>query len=301
MTEPRIILTRGLPGSGKTTWAKITASDPDGNIVRVSRDDIRMQMFGKYHGVDEDTVTSVENAMVRAALGAGKTVIIDAMHLQQRYINGWQRLGYPIEIVEFNATLDDLLERNLKRDKQVPASFIHSTHTKFVNKDGTLKKVKLSPEQYVTSDLPKYDTMRQAWAPEAYIFDIDGTLAHNDGHRSFYDYSAVYNDKVHYHVASVANSLEEMHNIIIVTGRKAEALEDTISWLVDNNIRYDEIYSRADGDDRPDSIVKYEILRDDIAPHFDVLGVFDDRPSVCEMWRSIGIPTFQVGDPEVRF
>lgn len=297
MNEPKIILTRGIQGSGKSTWAKEQAGNAD--HVRVSRDDIRMQMFGRYTGVDEGTVTEVETAMVRAALRAEKNVIIDAMHLKQSYINRWQRLGYPVEIVEFNAPLDVLLERNANRDKPVPASVIKDNYRKFTNKDGSLKKVSLKPEQFVTSGFPKYEPDHRM--PEAFIFDIDGTLAHNDGHRSFYDYSKVLDDKVHYHVASVSNSLDADHHIIIVTGRKAEALADTEAWLLINNIRYDKIFSRSDGDDRPDALVKYEILRDHIAPQYDVLGVFDDRPSVCEMWRNIGLPTFQMGDPEVRF
>lgn len=300
MSEQKIILTRGIQGSGKSTWATWLASDSD-NYIRVSRDDIRHQMWGRFTGVDEVTVTEVETAMVRAALRCGYSVIIDAMHLRQRDINRWQRLGYPVHIKEFHEPLEELLDRNEVRDKRVPEDVIRKNYAKFTNKDGSLKKVKLNPEQYVTTNFPQYDTFRETDKPEAYIFDIDGTLAHNDGHRSYYDYSNVGGDKVHYEVASVANDLSNSHHIIIVTGRKAEALDDTVEWLERHNIYYDEIHSREDGDDRPDALVKYEILRDKIAFDYNVLGVFDDRPSVCEMWRNIGIPTFQVGDPEVRF
>lgn len=301
LDSPTLILTRGIQGSGKSTWATITAGDPDNGIVRVNRDDIRYQLFGRYTSVDENLVTEVETAMVRAALRSGKDVIVDAMHLQQRYINRWQRLGYPVRIETFHAPLDVLLERNAKRDRQVPEDVIRSNFRKFTNKNGELNGVKLNPEQYVTFSFPSYHEFRDHNAPEAYIFDVDGTLAFNDGHRSFYDYSKVLGDWAKYEVASVANDLGNSHHIIIVTGRKAEALEDTKQWLLNNNINYDEIYARADGDDRPDAIVKYEILRDKIAPNYDVLGVFDDRPSVCEMWRNVDIPTFQVGDPDVRF
>lgn len=53
-----VIVLRGLPGSGKSTWAKEwVAGDPD-NRVRINRDDIRYASFGKYWGVDEDYVSA---------------------------------------------------------------------------------------------------------------------------------------------------------------------------------------------------------------------------------------------------
>ncbi|WP_446680100.1 phosphatase domain-containing protein [Cellulomonas biazotea] len=33
-----------------------------------------------------------------------------------------------------------------------------------------------------------------------------------------------------------------------------------------------------------------------IEPHFDVIGVVDDRRSVVEMWRSRGLVCFQVAE-----
>lgn len=297
-----IILTRGLPASGKSTWAKEMAKYTP-NMVRVNRDEIRTQLYPglDYRDINEELITEVETAMVRAALREGNSVIVDAMHLQQRYVNRWQRQGYPVVIREFHAPLETLLYRNEQRGDRVSASFIHTAFKKHTNKDGNLRKVTTNPEQYEVFKFPKYETFRNEEAPEAFIFDIDGTLAHNDGHRSYFDYTKVYDDKVKYEVASVANDLGNSHHIIVVSGRKAECYDDTVRWLEDNNIRYDQLLMRADEDSRPDAIVKYEILRDRVAPQYDVLGVFDDRPSVCEMWRAIGVPTFQVGDPEVRF
>lgn len=300
LSQPHIILMRGIQASGKSTRAIEFVRDNPG-YMRVSRDDLRMQLFNKPHDVDEAIISEVETAMVRTALRRGVSVVIDAMHLQQRYVNRWQRLGYPVEIWEVHAPLDVLRERNARRDREVPEEVIERNFKKFTNKDGSLRKVTLNPEQYVTSNFLSYSEFKDHGLPAAFIFDVDGTLAFNDGHRSFYDYSQVYGDSVQDEVANVARALDETHYILVVTGRKAEALEETKRWLKDHFIPYDEIFAREDGDDRPDAIVKYEILRDKIAPHYHVEGVFDDRPSVCEMWRNIGIPTFQVGDPDVRF
>lgn len=294
----KIILTRGLPASGKSTWAKeFVRFNP--NTVRVSRDDLRSQMYPEsdYRDIDEDLITEAETALVRAALRQGKTVVVDAMHLQQRYINRWQKLGYPVQIVEFHTDEATLLVRNINRDNRVPNHVIVDNYKKFVNKDGSLRKVSLKPEEFIID----YKYVPDNTKPTAVIVDIDGTLAHNDGHRSFYDYTQVMGDKPVWHVIDAANGLNTVHHTIVVSGRKAECREDTEAWLLAHGIQYDEFYMREDGDDRADTIVKMEILRDKIAPEFEVIAAIDDRPSVCEMWRKVGIPTFQVGDPDNRF
>lgn len=297
--SPIIILTRGLPASGKSTWAKdIARRNP--NTVRVNRDDIRSQLYpgADYRDIDEDLITEVETATARAALRNGKMVIVDAMHLQQRYINRWQRLGYPVEIVEFPEPLQTLLERNVARGTKVPSNVIRDNFKKYTTDAlGNLRKVSLKPEEFVID----YEYVPDLTKPTAVIVDIDGTLAHNDGHRSFYDYSKVLDDKPVWHVIDAANGLNTIHHTVVVSGRKAECREDTEAWLIMHGVQYDEFYMREDGDDRADTIVKMEILRDKIAPEFNVIAAIDDRPSVCDMWRKVGIPTFQVGDPDNRF
>ena len=298
MTEQKIILTRGLQASGKSTWAIMVAYDPQ--YSRVSRDDIRLMTQGVTFGgpIDEDLVTKIETEAVKAILASGRTPIVDATHLYQRHINRWQRLGYPIEIVEFGAPLDVLLARNKARGTTVPPEVIETNFKKFARSDGDLSPVKLTPEHFVTSNFEPYVPNENLRA--AFIFDIDGTLAHMTG-RSPYDYSKVGTDSVDRAVSDVLSALQGENFIVIVSGRKAECRDVTVGWLQENGIYYDELHMREDEDDRPDSIVKYEILRDKIAPRYDVRGVFDDRPSVCRMWRSAGIKTFQVGDPYHEF
>ena len=294
MTDPKIILTRGLMASGKSTWAKMMAKDPA--YARVSRDDIRLMTQDTPYGgpIDEDLVTKIETESVKAALSAGRTPIVDAMHLYQRQINRWQRLGYPIEIVTFDGIpLDLLLVRNRLRSQIVPDGAIIEKFEKFTTKDGSgkLKPVRLNPEQYVTTAFEKY-------VPDpnndlAYIFDIDGTLAHMTG-RSPFDYSRVSEDAVDTVVRDVLVQLQENYHILVVSGRKAECRTETLDWLNANYIFPDEFFMRKDGDNRPDSIVKYEILMNEIAPEYAVEGVFDDRNSVVNMWRNVGLKCFQV-------
>ncbi len=60
---------------------------------------------------------------------------------------------------------------------------------------------------------------------------------------------------------------------------------------------FTELYMRANKDQRSDFIVKKELYDAHIKGKYNVVAVFDDRPSVCNgLWRPLGLPLFQVGD-----
>lgn len=141
-----VIVTRGLPGSGKSTWAKAwVAEDPD-NRVRINRDDIRFASFGKYWGVDEDYVSAVEMAAVKAAIKAGKDVVIDATHLKAAYVKKWARI-HPVVVRSFQVPVDEAVARDAARDRTVGEGVIRDMARRFLNKDGSFKPLDLSDVQ----------------------------------------------------------------------------------------------------------------------------------------------------------
>lgn len=81
-----LILTIGLPRSGKSTWSK------EQGYPIVNRDSIRYAIGGSiryFHA--EDRVNEIEKIMVKSLFKAGHdTVIIDATHLKQKYIDAWE-------------------------------------------------------------------------------------------------------------------------------------------------------------------------------------------------------------------
>ena len=132
----------------------------------------------------------------------------------------------------------------------------------------------------------------------AFIFDIDGTLAHINPNspRDIYDGSRVYQDILDQSVSVVYNSLYEWDfQTLIVSGRDEKYRDVTEKWLYDNKVYYDRLYMRSEGDTRHDATVKYEIARDILKDYY-VEGVFDDRSRVVQMWRTAGFKTFQVAD-----
>jgi len=74
----KIIMTRGLPGSGKTTWAKKLIANNPGVYKRVNKDDLRNLMdAGHWTGANERFVLKTRDIIVREALIEGKHVIDD--------------------------------------------------------------------------------------------------------------------------------------------------------------------------------------------------------------------------------
>jgi predicted kinase len=84
----KLIITVGLPGSGKSTWAKEQCKN-DNTIVRICRDDIR-NMLGEYWVPKrESLVTIIETDCIIAALRSKFTtaVIVDATNLNPNSID----------------------------------------------------------------------------------------------------------------------------------------------------------------------------------------------------------------------
>lgn len=132
----------------------------------------------------------------------------------------------------------------------------------------------------------------------AWIVDVDGTLALSP-HRNPYDWRSGDKDLPNVAVVTVVQSLAanpDISAIIAVTGRQEQARTLTTEWLAAQLIPHDELLMRADGDIRPDDVVKQEMYRTQIEPRYQVSGVIDDRDRVVKMWRSLGLVCFQVAD-----
>lgn len=134
-------------------------------------------------------------------------------------------------------------------------------------------------------------------APEVVLVDIDGTVALNAG-RSPFDMTRVLEDQPH---RAVITAIRAMHlsgrGVIFCSGRDESARVDTEAWLSQHvQVPYLALHMRRVGDNRRDSVVKQEFFNEHIRERYDVLGVFDDRQQVVDMWRAMGLTVFQVAD-----
>lgn len=134
------------------------------------------------------------------------------------------------------------------------------------------------------------------------VFDIDGTLSivgdrlrhlENKDWDSFY--KACGEDEVNEPIAKVCRALMINNEIIFVTGRREGVRGKTIRWLINNRLWDNShmLLMRRDGDKRHDTIVKPELVH-----HFidNIEMIFEDRASMVEKWRELGITTLQVAE-----
>lgn len=146
-----------------------------------------------------------------------------------------------------------------------------------------------------------------------YIVDIDGTLARIDHRLHFIQqepkdwngfFDACGEDEPINDVIQVIRciGLFEWHDegtrIIYLTGRPERVCQKTMDWLMVNCLPNGELIMRKDGDHRPDTIAKRELMEKIIAEGGRIAGVFEDRPSVVREWRKMGLTVFQMNHEE---
>ena len=130
--------------------------------------------------------------------------------------------------------------------------------------------------------------------PRAVIVDVDGTLAHSDS-RDVMDFSLVGLDRVDQTIAETVRIFSAAGMQILVTsGRKDTCRRQTEVWLAAANIPSDALFMRDRYDDRPDVAVKRDLYDRHIRGRFDVHCVLDDRASVVQGWRDLGLTCLQV-------
>ena len=141
METKKIILTRGIQGSGKTSFAKQWCHEDPEHRVRFNNDDIR-NMLGKYWVPSrEKLVTEAKANMITFALIKGYDVVVDNMNLNPKE-DAWIRtlceniekdtgIHVNIEYKDFKTPLDVCIERDSKRENPIGVGVITATYNRY--------------------------------------------------------------------------------------------------------------------------------------------------------------------------
>ena len=136
----KLIITRGLLASGKSTWAKQWVLEDPEHRVRINQDDIRL-MLGKYWVPSrEKLVQEIQFNAIIEALNREFDVVIDNTNLNNKVLDQFNRLiktfeDYEIEYKDFFDTpLSVCIERDKNRDLQVTEKVIRSFYNNYKDK-----------------------------------------------------------------------------------------------------------------------------------------------------------------------
>lgn len=144
--------------------------------------------------------------------------------------------------------------------------------------------------------------------PKAVIVDIDGTIADNAHRQHFINkkpkdwdgfFAGMEGDEPKSMVLEAVDYFATQYVILFLTGRPERYRGLTSFWLIRHvkNIQPSmQLFMRPDGDFTSDSSMKKALFIDKISPGFDVKLVIDDRTSVVNMWRELGLECWQVAD-----
>jgi predicted kinase len=295
----KLIFVKGLPGSGKTTWAKdrvkmsqMTNESAAHWIGRVNKDDIRakMELDGwTWSREGEKEVIARRDELISSYLSRGQSVISDDTNLAPKHEARLRELArkfkadFEVFDLTTKVTIEECIRRDAGRECPVGEKVIKDMATQFLGYKEPLDIV-----------APVHDPT----LPWVIICDLDGTLALHDGLRGPYEHEKAADDKVNQPVLDVIRAMlhftEWTTHLVYLSGREDKFREPTLAFLRKNACPDAPLYMRPTGDKRNDTVVKYELFNAHVRGKFNVKFCLDDRDRVVKLWRDMGLPTFQV-------
>ena len=295
MNKKKLILCRGIQGSGKTTWARQWVEEDPENRVRINNDDIR-NMLGKYWVTSrENLVSSIKENMAEEAINRGYDIVVDNMNLNAKEILFWKNMvkmanmdpdgyKYEIEFKDFFIPLEECIRRDAMRPNPIGEKVIRETWKRY--------------KHFIqTTEVEKYvDNMRKyTGKPKCIVIDMDSTMCFNVTKRPWFGEGAaegMINDVPNTGMCDMIRKLQEDFVIVVATGRDTTQEEVTKQWLAKQGINVDEYFFRTNGDYRKGVVVKKEQI-EAILEKYDIVAIFDDCEPIVNMYREMGLTVLQ--------
>lgn len=133
----KLIICKGLPASGKTTFARKWVAEDIGNRARVNRDDLRDMMHDSVYvkGVTEKIIIYIEQNIIRSLLDKGISVVVDDTNMSYDIVNQLENIAKicnsESEIKSFiHIGVEECVRRNALREgkARIPESAIRNMH-----------------------------------------------------------------------------------------------------------------------------------------------------------------------------
>lgn len=291
----KIILTRGIQGSGKSTWAKAWVAEDPEHRIRINNDDLR-NMFGVYWVPSrEDVVSHAKQTIVTYAMGKQYDIVVDNMNLNPKevqywtnvvnYYNGYTKTGerYEIEFKDFFIPLEECIRRDSSRTNPIGEKVIRDTWKRY--------------KHFIqTSEVERYVNNLRPWhlgRQTCVVIDMDSTVCFNTSKRPWFgdgSTEAMIDDVPNHGVVELIKAQE--YPVVVCTGRNKDQYKVTIEWLANQGITPVDCYMRENGDYRKGVEVKAELMNQ-ILNKYNVLVVFEDCEPIVQKYREMGLTVLQ--------
>lgn len=136
----KIILLKGLPGSGKSYWCREYMKEHS-DVVRVNKDDLRAMMHSSvYSKGKENEVLAVRDFIVEQSLSIGKDVLVDDTNFASKHLIRMQEIASKfnaiVETKDFtHVPLELCIARDKQRDASVGEEVIRRMHAQYIAKE----------------------------------------------------------------------------------------------------------------------------------------------------------------------
>ena len=297
----KLILTRGIPGSGKSTWAKAWVAEDPEHRIRLNWDDMR-NMMGPYWVPSREPINK---HMLWAGLNMAAyctrpyDIVIDNMNLNpkdwkqyEEWITNYNQslnseetnTQYVIEFKDFFISLDECIRRDAMRPNPIGEKTIKDIWRHYKHFIQTTEV-----ENVVNNLRPSTGKVL------CVVIDMDSTMCFNTTKRPWYGEGAaegMIKDVPNPGVVAVVKELQRKFPIVVVTGRDTTQATVTKQWLANQGIAPTDFYFRTAGDYRKGVEVKNELINQ-VLNKYDIVAIFEDCEPIVKMFRDMGLTVLQ--------
>ena len=304
MENKKLILTRGIQGSGKSTWARQWVEEDPENRVRINNDDIRNMLGPYWIPSREGIVSNTKLQTTLYAMRMGYDIVVDNMNLNPKEVKYWENVidshnniktsdinpdwvqyEYEIEFKDFFISVEECIRRDAMRPNPIGEKVIRETWKRYKHFIQTTEV-----ENYV-KNLISFDDSKESCV----VIDMDSTMCFNTTKRPWFGDGAaegMINDVPNEGVQTLIYFLQNHTNIVVVTGRDTSQKEVTLKWLQNHGINPSELCFRKEGDYRKGVEVKKELI-EQVLEHYNIIAIFEDCEPIVQMYREMGLTVLQ--------
>jgi thiol-disulfide isomerase/thioredoxin len=263
----KIIVLKGIPASGKSTWAKDILAKYPGKYKRINKDDLRAMLDdSKWTKDNEKFVLEMRDYLIQKSLEDGYNVILDDTNLAEKHLNKMKEIAKKWNenrkgihddtstncesvvycngrgvIIDFNG-IDTSHQKcpgcpKCKPEVEVEEKFFDISLADAIERDKKRivghvgeKVIRSMYNQFIAPTKKPVKLEQDSSLPHCIICDVDGTIAEK-GDRDIYDTTKVMLDTPNEPIIELVKQLKDKYRIIFFSGRKETARKDTVTWI----------------------------------------------------------------------